>query len=521
MVPELIPVRRHAAIIDIYSHNVCLHGYGRNVKELLVEFCRRQAHMGLVRVGPGRYEKKMLRIYASTTRTRNEFRFHRNQLDQLLAYLSSRGVRKEELCLNEVPLYEPEKVELELRDTRPPREKQVPIIAYLEEPPLAGYAPSKVVTLQPGGGKSYIAVKAMKFYGYRTVIIIKPKYIQKWIGDIKQAFKLKDSDLLVVKGGEQLQALISLALEDKLTAKIIIISNATFANYLDAYQEQMMPNGGYPVPPSEFYQTIKAGIRLIDEVHQDFHRNFRFDLYGHIPLTISMSGTLDSDNRFINERYFIVWPDPTRPPEQEFDAYVEVNSIMYSIKQPEKIRCLGFAKMYSHIKFEESILRNKQMRDSYVDMIVDIVDKVYIVDRQPGQKMFVFCATITMCTIVSNALQQAYSHVSVERYVGDDDYESNCLQPDIVVSTLQSAGTAVDVPNMRETLMTNALDSKQANIQVLSRTRKLVDWPDVTPRFWFLVAREIPKHVEYARSKEEKFRGKVKSMRSLQSDYRI
>ena len=108
MVPELIPVRRHAAIIDIYSHNVCVHGYGRNVKELLVEFCRRQAHMGLVRVGPGRYEKKMLRIYASTTRTRNEFRFHRNQLDQLLAYLSSRGVRKEELCLNEVPLYEPE-----------------------------------------------------------------------------------------------------------------------------------------------------------------------------------------------------------------------------------------------------------------------------------------------------------------------------------------------------------------------------------------------------------------------------
>jgi hypothetical protein len=509
------------AVIDVYSHNAKVSGFGPGLKKLLLEFCRRQAKMGLVRVGPNKYESQMQKIFASATRTRDEFRFHRNQLPELLSFLSYNGVKAEWLVIRQQELYTPTKAKFTLLDTRPPRPEQIPILEYLERPPLPGFAPSKVVTLQPGKGKTWIAMQSVFKLQQRAAIIIKPMYIAKWVKDVKAALKLSTKDIMVIRGSDNLISLINLAIAGELKAKIIIISNATFANYIEAYLEQMFPIGGYPCAPGEFFETIGVGVRLIDEVHMDFHRNFLFDLYTHVPLSISMSGTLDSDNRFINERYWIMWPEETRPPEQEFDAYMEVNSLMYSLRHPERIRCLGFAKMYSHIKFEESILRNREMLGNYLEMIAQLVEYIYVSDRIPGQSMFVFCATVEMCSLVTNKLRGLHPELMIERYVSGDDYTKCCLEPDIVVSTLGSAGTAVDKPNARETLMTVALDSKQANIQVLSRTRKLERWPDVQPRFWFLSAREIPKHVEYARGKIDKFRGKVASFRTLETHHMV
>lgn len=58
----------YAAVLDVYSHNVSVTKFGPEVRRLLVEFCRRQALMGPVRVGPGRYEQEMKKIFASTLR---------------------------------------------------------------------------------------------------------------------------------------------------------------------------------------------------------------------------------------------------------------------------------------------------------------------------------------------------------------------------------------------------------------------------------------------------------------------
>ena len=510
-----------AAVLDVYSHNVTVTRHSQNVRGLLIDFCRRNAEMGIERTGPGRYTNKMKRLFAEPSRTRSEFRFHRNQMDQLLEFLSSRGVKRENLLIRQHEVFEPVRCEFDLKDKRPPLPSQVDSLTYVLQPPHPDYAPSKVVMLQPGGGKTYIALQSIAQVGVRTAIMIRPKYMAKWKQDILKAYTLEPGDFLEIKGSENLIALMHMVLEDRLTAKVIVFSNATFAFYLDAFQEQMGDEAKYPIPPGEFYERLGIGLRLIDEVHQDFHRNFRMDLYGHIPLTLSLSGTLDADRDFINSRYFIVWPAFTRPPEAEYKPVVEVYSLIYGLNRPHQIRCTGFAKMYNHAKFEESILRNKGMLQNYVAMIVDIVDRVYIVDRQPGQKMFVFCATVTMCTVVAQALASAFQEVSVERYVGDDDYDENLMTPDLVVSTLGSAGTAVDVPNLRETLLTVALDSKQGNIQALSRTRKLIDFPEVTPRFWFLSAREIGKHIEYAHKKAEKLRGKVVAFVTRETPYQI
>ncbi len=514
--------------IDVYSHNVRLWKFTPRGKEALLEYCRGLAQYGLVRVGRGRFEKKMLRVFVGVTNDRSEFHFHRNQYEDLLRQLARYGVTEKYIKTTVHEMYEPVSVEFPLKDTRPLFDYQVPIVNYLVEPCLPGYAPSKVVTLQTGKGKTKLALSAIHQIGQRTVLVIKGMYVEKWIDDVKGssdgevigAFQMGKEDLMVVRGTQDLQALIALGRAGELRAKFIIITSKTMFNYMKTYEKFKQEDVGYQVDPMDFYETVGAGVRLIDEVHQDFHCNFRQDLYSHVPKTISLSATLDADEAFMNHIYRVVWPDGTRAPEVAYDRFIEVNCLWYSINKPHYIRCTNAMKQYSHTKFEQSIMKNDVMMQNYLKMITDIVnfDFVRVMDR--GQKMMIFCGTIEMCTQVAEHLANIYRDLKIARYVGEDEYEQ-LLNADIVVSTVLSAGTAVDVPNLRVTLMTTALNSKQANIQVLGRTRKLRDWPDVTPKFLFLAAREMPKHVEYAQAKDRKFEGKVLGFKDLQTSFRV
>ena len=123
--------------------------------------------------------------------------------------------------------------------------------------------------------------------------------------------------------------------------------------------------------------------------------------------------------------------------------------------------------------------------------------------------MLIFCSTIAMCTLFTEHLQKKFPQFTIARYVGEDDWDA-LHNNDIVVTTIQSAGTAVDILNLRYVLMTVALSSKQSNIQVVGRLRKMRDYPNETPEFMFLSCRNIGKHCEYAEAKRSKLNSKVK-----------
>lgn len=367
---------------------------------------------------------------------------------------------------------------------------------------------------------TFISLKAINEIGHRTMIVVKGMYIDKWIDDVNEAFSLKPDDLIVVRGSSHFQKLISLAIEGYLTAKLIIVTSKTMFNYLKSYENFDGAEMGYLVPPELLYETLGVGIRLIDEVHQDYHLNFRQDLYSHVPKTISLSATLESDDPFINNMYRIQWPSDIRAPSVTYDKYIVVKSLWYSLLDPKRVRCKNAMKQYSHTKFEESILRDKKMLHNYVDMITQIVYTSYVNVREEGQKMIIFCGTVELCTTVRNHLAKLLPTLNVVRYVAEDEYE-DLLSADIAVSTIQSAGTAVDIPNLRIVLMTTVINSRQANIQVLGRLRRLKDWPKITPEFLFISAREVDKHRDYAKQKAEKLDGKVLGFKELQTGFKI
>ena len=366
---------------------------------------------------------------------------------------------------------------------------------------------------------TYLSLYALRAIGVRTAIILKGMYIDKWIGDIEEAYGAEKGALMVIRGIPQLRAAIEMARQGAFKPRVVVFSNKTMF-MLMKYYEQHGVDEFIPVSPMDLYKHLGIGVRLIDEVHQEFHCNFRQDIYTHIPLTASLSATLEPDSPFIRDMYELVWPPGTWAPEMEYNKFIAVKSIWYRLNDPGKLRWLNFMRQYSHTEYEKSILKHPQILQNYLDMIADLVVQLFMCKREPGQKMMIFVATVQMATIVQEMLANIYPNLIVNRYVSEDEYE-DLVGADISVTTLQSAGTAVDIPNLRVTLMTTALSTKQGNIQVLGRTRPLIGWPDVTPEFCFLSAKDVDKHVTYAKEKREKLSGKVKSFQDLQSDYRV
>lgn len=365
-----------------------------------------------------------------------------------------------------------------------------------------------------------LTLAALAQIGQRTMLVIKGMYVDKWIEDVKESFGLKPGELMVVRGGKNLKALIDLAIEGELDCKFIICTNKTIYNYLKSFEKFKDQDMGYGCRPEDLYSTLGVGVRVIDEAHQEFHTNFRQDLYSHVPKTINLSATLESDDAFMNSMYEIAYPRDLRFRGAAYDKYIAVKALMYGARDIRAIRYMGKRRNYSHVVFEQSIMKRKGLLAKYVDMLLEIIQVSFIRKREPGQKMLVFCSTIEFCTKLTEEIQRQHPTLKVSRYVSDDDYE-DLLTSDISVSTIKSAGTAVDIENLRVTLMTDALNSRQANEQALGRTRRLKQWPDVTPEFIYLVCTDIQQHIRYHNNKREFFADKVLSQKEYNLGVRL
>lgn len=489
----------------VATHHFTVRDVQAGAYKHVISFAQKYVQWGTVRVQqPGRrpiFKRGPLRVFAASTGDRKEFRFHINCLREFLEHLNLNFVRAEQIQRIEAPLGLPRKVTLPVKPEWQDREHQVPAIAYgLEDTNTR----SKFIDLQTGKGKSYIALRIMSERGVLPVIIVKPMYIDKWILDIRKTYDIAIEDLMVVKGSEALQTLLVLAQADQLTCKMILVSNKTIQNWIKLYEKfgRESLDLGYACTPDEFFAMLQSGFRLIDEVHQDFHLNFKIDLYSHVERSLSLSATLLGDDDFVNRMYELAYPLGERYQGGVYDKYANAESIIFSAERPQNLRWIDpGSKNYSHHVLEKSIMRQPQVLQNYFRLVKYVVDNIWLnKDYVVGEKAIVFVASIAMATALTDYLRKMYPGKDVRRYVEDDPYE-NLMEPDLRVSTLLSAGTAVDIDNLTACLMTTALSSSQGNVQGFGRLRKLKSGK--TPTFAYFVCQDIPKHVEYHEKKRK------------------
>jgi len=437
------------------------------------------------------------KIFATEDNMRMEYRFNINTLKNFMLLLGNNYISKDKLNIVFEKECYPAKLNCDLAEHITTRDYQNDYIDLL----LKGKdtKPYMLVDLFTGYGKTTLSMAAITTIKQRTMILVLPKYIDKWISDVKANTTVKDKDIYVVKGGDSLNKLI-LAIEQGATYDFIIVGIRTIYNYIKSYETRLYDSEfSYERTPDELMEALGVGVILNDETHQEFHAVYKCCLYFNPCRFIGLSATLDNNDKNLVRMYDTMFPKDCRISGLvEYKHYVESYNIAYRIRNTKRIQYQR-QQGYNHTLLEASIMRNSVLLKDYVNMITYYVKEGYYKRREEGDKALIFVASVKFATLLKQHMEVIFEDIDVRRYVEDDPYE-NLMDGDLIISTPNSAGVAVDIPGLISVYQTVAIKSLQMNKQTFGRLRNL---KGKEMRYYSFYCKDIPKHKDMIRVRKE------------------
>lgn len=503
--------------VDRYTHGARLYGFTREIYDKMSGFLEGLALKEPKKLPGNRVIMELKKKYYGQFENLKEVYIHRNSLDDLLNFLENRNVPRSCVEINEVPLPKAVQAIYEMHEKYVLRDYQV----LIKEDILKPGCHSARVDLQTGKGKTLTSLASLCDRGVRAVVMVPPKYFGIWREALEQTYKgYADNCLkfMMVSGSAELQKLIDRGIENDLEGvDVIIISNVTYRSYIDNYEKygHDIINLGYNAPPPRFHEAIGVGMQINDEIQEDPGLVFRIDMYSNVELQVYLSATPFTGNVFVTKMIDKMLPASTMVRLPNLDIYINCMCLCYNEPRVKpKDYLTPFKNTYNHARYETQMMKDPKRMHSYLKMVGNIAQGIYVNDRLPGQKLLLLCATVAFIDEVVDALRERFPDLTINPHVSGCPYQRLLLN-DITVSTIKSSGTGVDIPNLREVGLLQATDSKKDNIQILGRLRKLRDFVDVVPRLTFLACESIPHHLRYAKSKKEHFDGRVLTFKTM------
>lgn len=507
-------------ILTIGTHFFTVTKANQRTIGIILNYCQRFITYGFVRSN-NKMVRKASKVFAIRSKDGMEYRFHIGQLPGLLEYLNKNYITEDLYTTVILPEYESVSIKTKVQDKFTLRDYQLDCKAFVLSNDFNDNH-SRLVSLPTGSGKSLLACAAIADIGKRVAIVILPQYMEKWAGDIQNNLVVNPKRIMLIQGSDSLRGVISVAKDNLLDVDFIIISLTTIQNFFKAYEEDRHSiEDTYGCRPDELYEILKVGVITIDETHQHIHSVYRTLAYTHGPKVIGLSGTLISDDPTVAKMHKLIFPKEIRYDKVSMGKYIKVRAIAYQFRnfRQSRVRTTSYGtNVYSHVEFEKTLMKNKDCLHNYMLLIDSMVKQGFLEDYQPGDKLIIFATTIKMCDRILQYLKTHYNkRFDIRRYVEDDPYE-NAIDADIRVTTIQSCGTAVDIPKLRTAILTTSIQSPVSNLQALGRLRDLKD-RDV--KFYYCYSEDIPKHVEYHQKKMELFEDKSASIKELKSNIMI
>lgn len=395
--------------------------------------------------------------------------------------------------------------DFKVRDGWELREDQVPAYEFLTNNPVK----SKLIPMQMGDGKTLTSLVSIATLKKRLAVVILSRFCQKWCSDITTVHNANSKDVMLIQGSKHLIALINLAKAGELNHDYFVFSAETIQSYISSYEED--PESCveiYGCSPMELFPLLGIGIMLNDESHMSFHLVFKIIIYTNIEYQIGLTATLISDDHVVRRMHKVIYPQNCIYDSGGFKKYTDIYPISYTIggRYMGNVKTKNFgSNNYSHTAFEQSITRKPDSRLMYCKLIKSVMDDYYISDYKDNDKAIIFVATIKFATELVSYLKEQYPNKDVRRYCEDDPYE-DLMNAEIIVSTVLSAGTGVDIPNLRIGIQTVSISSSASNLQTFGRLRKLKD-RDV--KFCYLYCENIGKQKEYHLKRMELFKDRA------------
>lgn len=389
-----------------------------------------------------------------------------------------------------------------------------------------------LIDLPTGEGKTVTLVGVLNKYKHRTLMVLQPRLVDKWMADLlgdgnKAGLLDHQVGTRIVGPISSTDAFIQLihsALRGDDIGDVIIISNVIMRNYISAWTEQPTQELSatpfariYPVTPLDLAATLGIGSVVVDEVHENFHANYLLATLVNSPIFIGLSATLVDGNSVIQFSMNTLFPIANRYGKVKPKQHATAVAGLYHLHKPDMFKSANALRGYNHIKYESIILRHKHLTKAYLEMIKYYLDEYYLKTYEDGEKALIYVSSNAMADTVYDYIKKAFPDKSCKTYVRNDPYD-NVIKPDIRISSPLKCKSAIDIPNLTTIIMTTNVASIGANIQMLGRGRKL---KDRMVHFVYLAAIDLPKHIVYHREKKRLLASLVHEQKIHYYPYRI
>lgn len=496
--------------INVASHHFTVTGFDEQVKSDILDFIKPLVQMNVTRLPGGEVKREPYKTFADVDIHKTTFRFHIEMLEEFIRFCDSRIIGYK---VTHRQMYTPAKAEFHMNKSFNPRDYQVPLADY-----ICGEGYKKIITLQTGRGKTAVFLYSVAMMKQRCALVIPPKYFDRWIFDMTTLekkdpmFKLKPGkEIISIQGSAELRSTILMAQAGELTASMLVISAPTYFNYLSEIRDPTMLEKYGNVHPEDLWELLQVGVVGVDEGHENFHANFKLDLYTHVPKSVTLSATLTPDDLFLKRMYQVVYPDRLRMDGGKYVKYADMCAVPYSldIDKPKLVHAWRGRTDYSQLAFETSILgkKNKERYRNILKMIKHDIDDLFLRNRLPEHKLLIFFDTVAMCEKVSKDLAKDYPKLKVGKYTSDEAYEV-LDKLEVIVATTKSADTGVDISKLQMCFCFVARGSSTSNLQMFGRLRMLKT-DEKRPLFLYYYCMNILAHNNYHEKRRQLFEDKT------------
>lgn len=513
---------RRTLVVNKANSYVRLTGYKPElITQVLIPFCKRHFYRvqktPLPGGGPNSFKWEVSHVFARFNTDKTELRFNAEKLPELLKLMEESGYSSSRILIQDEPTIPGADVSIKLKnpDIKPRNELQEEYVEF-----MLGPEPVVVNNATTGFGKSFMAIYTAHKLGKRTLITVLPRFVDIWVKTISEFLDVHPTDILIADtfGVEKLHQMM----KDGLVNPSFIILPLT---KIDVYLKRTKDDSTLP-GMDEVFNDLNCGYRIIDEAHESIYSVYMSLMFGNHAKTAALSATLKGDDEFINSIYNQIFPPKSylRPPE--YTKYIHVIAYTHRIDMNKyRINSKGFGG-YSHVKFEQAIIKSPYLFEQYYLMLKEAFDVYYFDTYREGQKAMWFFSTTEMCDLFLRRLKKDLPDLDAITFTAEQgkkkETKSAYREHQIVITTPGSCGTGKDIPQLYIVFSPISVSSSQRNDQMVGRTRPIDKWwPDLDPIFLYFVCPDVPKQVDYHRKRLTIFDKKMKKFSLIDSGSRI
>lgn len=393
------------------------------------------------------------------------------------------------------------------------REHQVDILKFLTSPGT-GFTPLSAAC---GTGKTASTIAAISALNGPALIIL-GMLIDQWYSELKHFTTLTDDDIVIIKGYERLSELWK-AIEHGYAPKVVIFSTRTLALYC------INPKPPYDSLPSylEFQKAVGFKTKVFDECHTNFYANTKIDLKSNIERNIYLSATYARSDRTGLKIFNMVYPPKMRYGENSGDTYTTVLLGAYTLSIPPVMTTrFKVAKGYLHPLYETFLLKHKRQyfKPFVTDVLMNVIQMYYLNKKSSGQKLLILCRTKKFVTALVEMLTTEYGACTISAFFSGDTSAAgnrdNLVNSDIIISTMNSCATGVDIKGLKTCINTVSYASAPLTAQALGRLRRIEGEDTI---FVDLYNVDIQAHKFHLKAREHVYRIKAKSCTNIRINF--